>query len=54
MHPRMLAIDGGCSGGTCPAVYDSDPEMDPGELAVVGVKAGAGLVRPARRPDRAP
>ena len=43
MHPRMLASDGGCSGGTCPAVYDDDPDLPPDELAIVGKKAGAGL-----------
>jgi hypothetical protein len=32
----MLAIDSGCSGGTCPAVYDDDPELLPEELAIVG------------------
>lgn len=36
MHPRMLAIDSGCSGGTCPAVYDDDPDLLPEELAIVG------------------
>ena len=36
MHPRMLAIAGDCSGGTCPAVYDSDPDLQPDELVVVG------------------
>jgi hypothetical protein len=49
MHPRMLAKDG-CSGGSCPAVYDRDPDLGPGELAIVGTKAGAGLV--ARLQDR--
>lgn len=43
MHPRLLAIDGGCSGGTCPAVYDSDPDLLPGELAIVGRNVSAGL-----------
>ena len=33
MHPRILAIDAGCSGGTCPAVYDDDPDLLPDELA---------------------
>jgi len=46
----MLAIDGGCSGGTCPAVYDNDPDLPPDELAVVGKKAGDGLA--ARLSDR--
>ena len=50
MHPRMLAIDGGCSGGTCPAVYDDDPDLLPDELAIVGTKASAGLS--ARLDDR--
>ena len=36
MHPRMLARDSGCSGGTCPAVYDDDPDLPPDELAIVG------------------
>lgn len=36
MHPRLLAVDGGCSGGTCPAVYDDDPDLLPDELAIVG------------------
>lgn len=35
MHPRMLARQD-CSGGTCPAVYDDDPELLPEELAIVG------------------
>jgi hypothetical protein len=43
MHPRMLAIAAGCSGGSCPAVYDTDPDLRPGELAVVGARAGQGL-----------
>lgn len=45
MHPRKLApLDGGpCSGGTCPAVYDDDPDLLPEELAIVGARAGAGL-----------
>jgi hypothetical protein len=35
MHPRKLAgVD--CSGGTCPAVYDDDPALEPDELAIVG------------------
>ena len=50
MHPRMLAIDGGCSGGTCPAVYDSDPDLMPDELVIVGTKAVDGLA--ARLADR--
>ena len=50
MHPRMLARDSGCSGGTCPAVYDDDPDLQPDQLAVVGTKAGAGLS--ARLGDR--
>jgi hypothetical protein len=49
MHPRMLARNV-CSGGTCPAVYDDDPDLRPGELAVVGAKASAGLS--ARLADR--
>lgn len=42
MHPRILA-KADCSGGTCPAVYDDDPDLLPGELAIVGEKAPAGL-----------
>jgi hypothetical protein len=42
MHPRMLARDD-CSGGTCPAVYDDDPDLAPDELAVVGKKPRGGL-----------
>ena len=42
MHPRMLARQD-CSGGTCPAVYDDDPELLPDELAVVGKNPGTGL-----------
>jgi len=45
MHPRLLAVDGGCSGGTCPAVYDDDPDLLPKELAVVGKAASFGLQR---------
>ena len=43
MHPRMLASDAVCSGGTCPAVYDDDPGLRPGELAIVGKEARPGL-----------
>ncbi len=43
MHPRMLARDG-CSGGTCPAVYDDDPDLLQDELAVVGKNASGGLL----------
>src|SRR5580692_157177 len=50
MHPRLLAIDGGCSGGTCPAVYADDPDLSIGELAIVGKKASAGLA--SRLSDR--
>ena len=35
MHPRTLA-KADCSGGTCPAVYDDDPDIQPDELAIVG------------------
>jgi hypothetical protein len=49
MNLRTLAR-ADCSGGTCPAVYDSDPGLLPGELAVVGTKAPAGLA--ARLADR--
>ena len=45
MHPRMLARDSGCTGGTCPAVYDDDPDLAPDELAVVGKAASFGLQR---------
>lgn len=44
MHPRMLARDSGCSGGTCPAVYDDDPDLAPDQLAIVGKNAGGGLL----------
>lgn len=44
MHLRTLARDT-CTGGTCPAVYDSDPDLKPDELAIVGAKAGDGLSR---------
>lgn len=50
MHPRLLAIDGGCSGGTCPAVYDDDRDLRPDELAIVGKMAPIGLG--ARLADR--
>lgn len=49
MHPRMLARQD-CSGGTCPAVYDDDPDLRPGELAIVG-DAAAGRLR-AKLADR--
>lgn len=42
MHPRILAKRG-CSGGSCPAVYDDDPDLMPDELAIVGKKASSGL-----------
>lgn len=42
MHPRTLARDD-CSGGTCPAVYDSDPDLTTDEIAIVGTRAPAGL-----------
>lgn len=42
MHPRMLAR-ADCSGGTCPAVYDDDPDLAPDELAIVGKDAGGRL-----------
>jgi hypothetical protein len=42
MHPRILARDN-CTGGSCQAVYDDDPDLAPGELAVVGLKAPEGL-----------
>jgi len=41
MHPRMLARDG-CTGGSCPAVYDLD-EL-PGDLVVQGKQAGPDLL----------
>ena len=34
MH--LLAIKDTCSGGSCPAVYDSDEDLRGDELAVVG------------------
>ena len=43
MHPRLLASDGGCSGGTCPGVYDDDPDLKRDELAIIGKTAPAGL-----------
>jgi Family of unknown function (DUF6879) len=42
MHPRLLARQD-CSGGTCPAVYDDDPELQPDELAIVGNRITPGL-----------
>lgn len=42
MHPRMLARSG-CSGGTCPAVYD-DLENLPGQLVVQGKQASPELL----------
>ena len=42
MHPRMLARDG-CSGGTCPAVYDELAEL-PGKLVIQGKQADADLL----------
>lgn len=39
MHPRTLA-KADCSGGTCPAVYDDDPDLPPDELAIVGKENG--------------
>ena len=44
MHPRMLAIATGCSGGTCPAVYDDDPDLPPDELVIVGKPPETGLL----------
>jgi hypothetical protein len=41
MHPRKLGRD--CTGGSCPAVFDSDPDLRPDELAVVGTKPADGL-----------
>jgi hypothetical protein len=41
MHPRMLARNG-CSGGTCPAVYDLDDLPD--DLVIQGKKASADLL----------
>jgi hypothetical protein len=40
--PRLLARNG-CSGGNCPAVYDSDPDIPEGHLAVVGDRLADGL-----------
>ncbi|HEV2452217.1 MAG TPA: hypothetical protein VGS62_09860 [Streptosporangiaceae bacterium] len=42
MHPRLLATRD-CTGGSCPAVYDDDPDLRHGELAIVGKRPGAGL-----------
>ena len=50
MHPRMLAVATGCSGGTCPAVYDDDPDLSPDELVIVGTEPTLGLR--ARLEDR--
>jgi hypothetical protein len=41
MHPRILARDG-CSGGTCPAVYDLDDL--PGDLVIQGKQASPELL----------
>jgi Family of unknown function (DUF6879) len=41
MHPRMLARDG-CSGGTCPAVYDLDDLPD--DLVIQGKQASPELL----------
>ncbi len=49
MPPRVLARKD-CSGGSCPAVYDRDPDLMPGELAVVGKRPSSGLS--ARLADR--
>ncbi|MGH3188311.1 MAG: DUF6879 family protein [Streptosporangiaceae bacterium] len=49
MHPRLLAKTD-CSGGTCPAVYDDDTDLLPGELAIVGKRPSTGLL--ARLADR--
>ena len=48
MHPRMLAIATGCSGGTCPAVYDDDPDLPPDELVIVGKPPETGLLHRLR------
>lgn len=42
MHPRRISKNT-CTGGSCPAVYDSDPGLRPGELAIVGTKPTDGL-----------
>jgi hypothetical protein len=42
MHPRMLARDGECTGGTCPAVYDLDELPD--DLVIQGKQAGGALL----------
>lgn len=42
MHPRLLA-GRDCSGGSCPAVYDDDPDLLPDELAIVGRSPRGGL-----------
>ena len=41
MHPRMLARDG-CTGGSCPAVYDLDELPD--DLVIQGKQAGPDLL----------
>lgn len=43
MHPRMLATANDCSGGTCPAVYDDDPDLLLDELVIVGTKPSPGI-----------
>jgi uncharacterized protein DUF6879 len=43
MTPRLLATDGQCSGGSCPAVYDSDADLAAGDIAVVGALPADGL-----------
>lgn len=48
MHPRKLGRD--CTGGSCQAVFDSDPDLRPDELAIVGTKPADGLS--ARLADR--
>jgi hypothetical protein len=46
----MHLLSKGCSGGSCPAVYDDDPDLTPEELAIVGKLPGAGLL--SRLADR--
>jgi hypothetical protein len=42
MHPRTLAKED-CTGGSCPAVYDDDPDLLPDEIAIVGNRNAPGL-----------
>ena len=58
MHPRMLARDSGCSGGTCPAVYDAGPRPAAGRTRDPGQEGRApsssARLRPASPTTRQP